>query len=237
MLQTCDLTATHAAVDMCNWSALPERGNPGWLEERNGKSRTVGLRDAGGCRGQGLRWGDWEPRSHASMISLLSRGGERGVAAACGLITSSNNKCSACNGRKTEGGRVSGRNWVYLRNTRELLQINEVTRGELQTSSQLEHFLHCFHGGLILTAGGGNNMKLHWEKSRQKEEMWSDCEWWRLEVKLARKPKDIRKEISGEWSNYQYLYLIYILLLYSSCMFKRHYDTQSKYLIKDFGSS
>lgn len=63
----------------------------------------------GGSRGQGFRRGEWEPPSNASVISLLSRGGERGVAVAHSLITSSNNKCLTCNRRKTEGGWVSGR--------------------------------------------------------------------------------------------------------------------------------
>lgn len=41
--------------------------------------------------------------------SMSSRGGERGVAVAHSLITSSNNKYLTCNGRKKEGGSVSGR--------------------------------------------------------------------------------------------------------------------------------
>lgn len=74
---------------------------PGWrIRESNGKKRTtVGLRDleVGGA--------GWGALSNVSVSSLLSRGRERGVAAARSLITSSNNKCPNRNGRKTDGGR------------------------------------------------------------------------------------------------------------------------------------
>lgn len=64
------------------------------------KRRTV-ERCKGGCREQGFRLGDWGPPSNASTSSLLSVGGERGVAVAHMLITLSNNKCFTCNAKKT----------------------------------------------------------------------------------------------------------------------------------------
>lgn len=79
------------------WSALLV----GWLE-KEGEQWKKGRLWGWEIRGAG----DWGPLSNASMSSLLSRGGERGVTVAHSLITSSNNKCPNCDGRKTEEGRV-----------------------------------------------------------------------------------------------------------------------------------
>lgn len=51
-------------------------------------------------------WGEagWGALSNAPVSSLLSRGRERGVAVAHGLITSGNNKCPNRNGRKADEG-------------------------------------------------------------------------------------------------------------------------------------
>lgn len=77
MLQTCDLTATHAAADMCGWSTTPvfSEGVLGWPGGRSGK----GANCWGGVKEEKGLGGGTESLSTASMISLLSRGGEMGV--------------------------------------------------------------------------------------------------------------------------------------------------------------
>lgn len=89
MLQTCDLTAAHTAAQLSQ--SPPQMGVLNWFVASSEKRHdSSGVRGAGGgvYGGRWIWWGKGTSVSCPHGLSLLSRGGYRGVAN--NLITSSN---------------------------------------------------------------------------------------------------------------------------------------------------